>query len=201
MPKYTLQLSILIQFSVILIKNHKVWGWSALACPRPYVPSTSLRCKIWQIPAPLPAKRGTWSTRRARGSTHNPQLWTLPLQLRSPAGRGCVQDQKKTWKFPTYVVTVVESLHHVQLFANPWTIACQAPLSMGFSRQEYWSGSPFPPPRDLPNPGTDPTTSRINSIPTKGFYRKLFNTNGRLKFFFPKYWFFFFPRSHPWKKM
>ena len=37
--------------------------------------------------------------------------------------------------------------------ATPWTVACQAPLSMGFSRQEYWSGLPFPSPRDLPNPG------------------------------------------------
>ena len=39
-----------------------------------------------------------------------------------------------------------------QLFAAPWTIACQAPLSMEFSRQEYWRGLPFPSPRDLPNP-------------------------------------------------
>ena len=37
--------------------------------------------------------------------------------------------------------------------ANPWTVVCQAPLSMGFSRQEYWSGLPFPSPGDLPNPG------------------------------------------------
>ena len=41
----------------------------------------------------------------------------------------------------------------VQLFATLWTIACQAPLSMGFSRQVYWSGLPCPPPGDLPNPG------------------------------------------------
>ena len=40
-----------------------------------------------------------------------------------------------------------------RLFATLWTIAHQAPLSMGFARQEYWSGSPFPPPGDLPNPG------------------------------------------------
>ena len=40
--------------------------------------------------------------------------------------------------------------------ATPWAVACQAPLSMGFSRQEYWSGLPFPPPGDLPNPGTEP---------------------------------------------
>jgi len=40
--------------------------------------------------------------------------------------------------------------------ATPWTVACQAPLAMGFSRQEYWSGLPFPPSGDLPNPGIEP---------------------------------------------
>ena len=43
----------------------------------------------------------------------------------------------------------------VQLFVTLWTVACQAPLSMGFPRQEYWSGLPFPPPGDLPNPGIE----------------------------------------------
>ena len=43
----------------------------------------------------------------------------------------------------------VKSLSRVQLFATLWTVAPQAPLSMGFSRQEYWSGFPFPPPGDL----------------------------------------------------
>ena len=50
----------------------------------------------------------------------------------------------------------VKSLSHVRLFATPWTIAYQAPLSMGFSRQECWSGLPFPSPGDLPNPGIEP---------------------------------------------
>ena len=45
----------------------------------------------------------------------------------------------------------VNSLCCVQLFATPWAIACQAPLSMGFSMQEYWSGLPFPSPGDLPD--------------------------------------------------
>ena len=40
---------------------------------------------------------------------------------------------------------------HVRLFATPWTVAHQAPLSMGFTRQEYWGGLPFPTPEDLPN--------------------------------------------------
>ena len=44
----------------------------------------------------------------------------------------------------------------VHLFATPWTMACQAPLSVGFPRQEYWSGLPCFPPGDLPDPGTEP---------------------------------------------
>ena len=46
-------------------------------------------------------------------------------------------------------VCVCESLSPVQLFATPWTVACQAPLSTGFTRQEYWSGLPFPSPDDI----------------------------------------------------
>ena len=47
-------------------------------------------------------------------------------------------------------------LSRVRLFATPQTIARQAPLSMGFSGQEYWSGLPFPSPENLPSPGTEP---------------------------------------------
>ena len=48
-------------------------------------------------------------------------------------------------------------LSRVQLFLSPWTVAHQAPLPMGFPRQEYWSGLPSPPPGDLPDPGIEPT--------------------------------------------
>ena len=51
----------------------------------------------------------------------------------------------------------ISSFSHVQFFATPWTVACQAPLSIGFSRQEYWSELPFSPPGDFPNPGIEPT--------------------------------------------
>ena len=53
--------------------------------------------------------------------------------------------------------------------AIPWTIAHQAPLSMGFSRQEYWSGLPFPSPGDLPNPGIEPGCPALqaNDLPTE----------------------------------
>ena len=49
----------------------------------------------------------------------------------------------------------------VWLFATPWTVACQAPLSMGFPRQEYWSGLPSPSPGDLPDPRVEPESLRI----------------------------------------
>ena len=48
---------------------------------------------------------------------------------------------------------VLSSFSCVQLFATPWTVALQAPLSIGFSRQEYWNGLSFPSPGDLPDPG------------------------------------------------
>ena len=50
-------------------------------------------------------------------------------------------------------VCVLSHFSGVRLFVTPWTIACQAPLPMGFFRQEYWSGLPFPSPTDLPDPG------------------------------------------------
>ena len=55
----------------------------------------------------------------------------------------------------------VKSLSRVRLFATPWTIAYQAPPSMGFSRQECWSGLPFPSPGDLPNPGIEPRSPAL----------------------------------------
>ena len=55
----------------------------------------------------------------------------------------------------------------VQLFETPWTIAHQAPLSMGLSRQESWSGLPFPSPGDLPDPGIEPWSPALlaDSLP------------------------------------
>ena len=63
----------------------------------------------------------------------------------------------------------VKLLSHVWLFATPWTVAYQAPLSVGFSRQEYWSGLPFPSPGDLPNPGIEPRSPalRADTLPSE----------------------------------
>ena len=57
----------------------------------------------------------------------------------------------------------VKSLSRVRLFATPWTAAHQAPPSMGFSRQEYWSGLPFPSPGDLPDPGIEPRSPALQA--------------------------------------
>ena len=54
-------------------------------------------------------------------------------------------------------------LSHVWLFVTPWTVAYQAPLSMGFSRQEYWSGLLFPSPGDLPDPGIKPRSPTLQA--------------------------------------
>ena len=71
----------------------------------------------------------------------------------------------KMWFFSPYPVAhnyctcmcVLSHFSRVQLFATLWTVAHQAPLSMRFTRQEYWSGLPCPPPADLPYGGTEPT--------------------------------------------
>ena len=61
----------------------------------------------------------------------------------------------------------VKSLSHVWFFVIPWTVAYQVPLSMEFSRQEYWSRLPFPSPGDLPDPGIEPRSPALqaNTLP------------------------------------
>ena len=72
----------------------------------------------------------------------------------------------------------VQSLRCVQLFGTPWTVASQAPLSMGFSRQEYWTGLPCPPPGHLLHPGMEPMSPvspalQADSLPTEPLVKHL----------------------------
>ena len=65
-------------------------------------------------------------------------------------------------------IHVLSALSCVQPFVTPWTVACEAPLSMGFSGQKYRSGLPFPSPGDLPNPGIKPRSSELpDSLPSE----------------------------------
>ena len=81
-------------------------------------------------------------------------LWNL-----SPIASSCA---RSVW-------SEVKSLSRVRLFATPWTIAYQAPPSMGFSRQDCWSGLPFPSPGDLPDPGIEPgsPTLQADALPSE----------------------------------
>ena len=71
--------------------------------------------------------------------------------------------------FPKAVCMYECMLSRVWRFATPWAAACQAPLSMEFSRQEYWSGLPFPSPGDLPNPGIKPMASASSALAGRFF--------------------------------
>ena len=85
---------------------------------------------------------------------------TFPITSFVDGGR-C--PQLKEYVFSLKVGKKVKSLSRVQLFATPWTVARQAPLSIGFSRQEYWSGLPFPSPGDLPKPGIEPRSPALQA--------------------------------------
>ena len=71
--------------------------------------------------------------------------------------------------FNNCVCVCVQSLSCVQFFATPSTVPLQVPLSMGFSRQEYWNGLPFPTPGDLPNPGIKPTSLASPALASRFF--------------------------------
>ena len=80
-----------------------------------------------------------------------------------------LEEKKNRLCYYEMSIRKVKSLSCIQLFATPWTVACQAPLSVGFSRQEYWSGLPFPSPGDLPNPGIEPGSPALqaDSLPSE----------------------------------
>ena len=92
----------------------------------------------WRHPSKVP-REGVWSW----------GAWVRPF---------CRACSHENWVLCGIDVCVccAQSLSRVRLFGTPWNVALQAPLSMGFSRQEYWGRLPFPPPEDLLNPGIEP---------------------------------------------
>ena len=73
-------------------------------------------------------------------------------------------------------MSILSRFSHVQLFTTAWTVACQVPLSMEFSRQEYWSGLPCLSPGDLPDPGIEPTSLMFPALAGR-----FFTTSGTLE--------------------
>ena len=94
----------------------------------------------------------------------------LPGSGISPGERHGNRSSILAWRIPwteepggLQSIVKVKSLSPVRLFVTPWTVAHQAPSSKGFSRQEYWSGLPFPSPGDLPNPGIEPRSPSLQA--------------------------------------
>ena len=94
-------------------------------------------------------------------------IFSITLQKHAKQQQQNVLTCKIVNSSKSYGCVYGQSLSHILLFATPWTVAHQAPLSMGFSRQESWSGLPCPPPGDLPDPGIEPESPalQVDSLP------------------------------------
>ena len=96
--------------------------------------------------------------------------WVFPPQTSSSTVKLSDSDNNIIQTFKSFFyVCALSCFSHVQLFTTLWTVAHQAPLSMGFSRQESWNGLPSPPPGDLPNPGIRPTFLKSPALPVRFF--------------------------------
>ena len=105
-------------------------------------------------PGPASAKGLLWGCAwRVWGRTRRPVWWEQSLWVggQEMRTRAIFDEKPEIQKFMCCAL-VLSCFGHVWLFVTLWTVACQAPLSTGFSRQEYWSGLSFPPPGDLPRP-------------------------------------------------
>ena len=133
--------------------------------------------KRWEYQTTLPA---SWETRHGtadwlqigkgvrQGCMLSPCLFNLyagpikyKLESRLSGEMSIISDMQMS--LPSRQKLKVKSLSCVQLLVTLWTVAYQAPPSMGFYRQEYWSGLPFPSPGDLPDPGTEPGSPALQA--------------------------------------
>ena len=97
--------------------------------------------------------------------------WGLQTEMVSKdfrVDRTSPQRARKYWGYSkgTECMRALVAQSCLTVFVTPWTVACQVPLSVGFPRQEYWSGLPFPSPGDLPGPGIEP----VSPSPAGGFF-------------------------------
>ena len=101
------------------------------------------------------------------------RMWSTGEVNGKPFQYSCLEDPMNSMKrqkdrtlkgeLPRWVGVSYSISHCVQLFAIPWAVTHQAPLPLGFFRQEAWSGLPFPSPEDLPNPGIDPWSPTLQA--------------------------------------
>ena len=129
---------------------------------------------LWIVACQAPLSMG-FSRQEYWSGLPSPPPGSLPypgievMSLMSPALSGRFFTSSTSWEAPIKGCEVVKLLSHVQLFVIPWTVVYQAPLSMAFSRQEYWSGLLFPSPGDLPDTGIKlgPPTLQADSLPSE----------------------------------
>ena len=109
-----------------------------------YIPAEEMEGK--NVPGEVMMQNVRMETGKAgRAEASSDSGWTLPMRCPAQLRLACV----------------CKSFSRVRLFVTPWTITHQAPLSMEFSRQTYWSGWPFSSPGDLPNPGIEPKSPAL----------------------------------------
>ena len=141
-----------IMASISCAVNNRGWdGWMASPAKRTRVWANSWR--QWRTEKPALLKSMEWQSQHHLAAEQ---------QQNSGYNSLCCEKTSLLLIYFTHVY-VCQSLRHVQLFVTPCAEACQAPLSMGFSRQEYWSGSPFPSPGDLPYPGIEPRSPALQA--------------------------------------
>ena len=119
--------------------------WSGLPCPPP-----------GDLPDP-----GTEPTSLTSPVSAGGDPGTEPTSLTSPVSAGGFFTTSTSC---TRACVHAKSLQSCPTLVTLWTLACQAPLSVGFSRQEHWSGLPCPPPGDLPNPAVKPTSLNVSCV-------------------------------------
>ena len=130
-------------------------------------PPSATALPLSLAPVPLDWGRG-WGTPGASqvGAPHQPEPeWEGGTNAAEPPPQGhlrppgpATSHHPKPGAFSLSVFLKARLLSRVRLLVTQWTAALQPPLSMGFSRQEHWSGLPCPPPGDLPDPGIEPTS-------------------------------------------
>ena len=155
------------------LQNQAVGGWVWSACCSPPTPALRWTLQSTGVELVQSPKLPFW------WDSHYPPFLRESVTCPSPdlVRSGGWLDLKSVLSTPTphcSVLPVTVVLSHfspIWLFAMPWTIARWDPLSMGFSRQAYWSGWPWPPPGDLPHPGIEPE-SLVSPALADGFFFK-----------------------------
>ena len=131
--------------------------------PQMHVPTCLVNTFMFQRCVAKPQLKGSQSL------LHHERCLSNCFQSRSQFLDWNIKCYRVWWEWHLDIWKVKVLISCVQLFATPWTVACQTPLSMEFSRQEYWSGLPFPSSGDFPHPGIEPGSPvlQADSLPSE----------------------------------